>query len=231
MSEQRNRAQLQIHGCTGMYRQANFLNIPNNKVALALNCNNDILGAFQGRPGYTAFLNAPEANPVRNIFGWKRANGDQRIFRVANGKIYKAQWGDANWGAAIKTGLVETQPIANAILGNLLFISDGVITPQTYDDTNFNDIVDAAVPLATVAIVWKGRLYANDSSAKSVLFYSKSGDPTSWTNSPTDPSTGSEVSIDEDNGFDIIGLSVNAEGNLIVHKENGLYLVVPDEVG
>lgn len=231
MAEQRGRIQPQIHGFTGMYRQANFLNIPDNKVALALNCNNDILGALRGRSGYTAFLDSPDNAPIRNMFAWKKANGDHRLFRVSDGKIYKYSWDNGTWGAAIRSDLVDTQPIAWAVLGNLLFISDGVIVPETYDDSDFTPIADEAAPHPTVAVIWKGRLYCNDSQAKSVLFFSKSSDPTSWTNDPFDGSTGNEVSIDEDNGFDIVGLSVNADGNLIVHKENGLYLVTPDELG
>ena len=60
MTEQRGRIRPQIHGFRGMNRKANFLNIPDNYVQLALNCNNDTLGALSGRPGYSAFLNAPE---------------------------------------------------------------------------------------------------------------------------------------------------------------------------
>ncbi len=125
-------------------------------------------------------------------------------------------------------GLAGTY-LGTCVLNNLLIGGNGGDATWKYDQTTFTDI--ATAPRAKYWKTWKSRAYAAGLETNpSYLGYSKTNDPTSWTNDPNDNSTGSGILIDPDNNGSIVGIDLQGD-RLIVHKEQMKYRIIPDEYG
>jgi hypothetical protein len=198
----------------------------------AQNVNGDILGALTRRLGYVKYLDNPDSMPVLTLFNWNKI-GTSRLLRVSGTSIYKYNFSGTTWGPAIKNNLTSGKKMAMATLNNLVFMTNGFDTPMTYDDNIFTNISDGALSgqKPTTAVTWKGRVWAaGDVTAPTVVWFSKSNDPTSWTNNPNDVSTGNNFAIDKDDGNAITKLRV-VNDRLLIYKKNGTYKVIPSDVG
>lgn len=119
--------------------------------------------------------------------------------------------------------------MGSTVLNNLLILGNGGDYTMKYDGVTFTDMTSA--PRCPIWLTYKGRAYCfRPDYAKSRGFFSKTFDPTSWTNDPNDVSTGNYFDIDPDFNGDVVGAEV-IDDRIIVHKETGSYRIVPDEFG
>ena len=119
--------------------------------------------------------------------------------------------------------------MGHTVLYNKMILGNGGDYSMQYDGVTFANVTTA--PRAKYWLTYKGRVYAfGVDYAPSRGFYSATASVTSWTNDPTDTSTGNWFDIDNDYNGDITGAEV-IDDRIIVHKERGSYRLVPDEFG
>ena len=119
--------------------------------------------------------------------------------------------------------------MGHAVLSNLLLLGNGGDYTMKYDGVTFTDMT--AAPRCKYWLTYKGRVYGfGVDYNKSRGFFSKTGDLTSWTNTPADATTGNSFDVDLDSNGDIVGAEV-INDRIIVHKERGSYRLIPDDYG
>lgn len=97
---------------------------------------------------------------------------------------------------------------------NFAVITNGLDTPQVWDNTSLDSITDSDAPKAKYLEVHKNRLFmANTSGNPSRLYWSATNDPQTW-----DPVSTEDVSIQD--GGDIVAIK-SFSNSMIVFKSNG----------
>lgn len=111
------------------------------------------------RGGYSSFVTLTGSSPVRSLYGFTLADGNERLVAATNNKFY-----EISSGSAIDiTG--ATTPTLNdwsaTIFAHRLFLANGTNTVQVYDGVSVTDSTFTGVTLADLINVdsYKERLY------------------------------------------------------------------------
>jgi hypothetical protein len=162
-----------------------FLHLPGELIS-CINVDPNPHGAKQVREGYTTYLGTANGSAVTDLFNFRKNDGTTFWnYRVSGGTIYSSVQGTGVW-TATSGGTVGGQNVGHAVLGDKLFIGDGV-NPIKYtsDGTTFGTM--ALAPTGEFLAEYQKRIYVGGTA--STLFYSTSLDGTNWNTSGTSDSS------------------------------------------
>jgi len=139
-------------------------------------------GAKQVRDGYTTYLGTANGSAVTDMFSFYKNDGTTFWnYRVSGGIVYSSNQGTGDWTTTVN-GTVSNSHVGHAVLGDKLFIGDGV-NPIRYtsDGTTFGTM--ALAPTGQFLAEYQKRIYV--AGTASTIFYSTSLDGTNWNTSVT----------------------------------------------
>ena len=200
-----------------------------NECSVLKNMRLDEGGVLRKRGGW-AKLSSTAVGSANNLIGvfqatWTITGAITRKVIATDGVTIWHGTGGA-WtnitGALVLTPASSTL-VSFVMFNNLLIGYDGVNAAWQWNGAAASASALAGTPpVGNIAIVWQGRLwFAGVSTARTRLYYSDSGDPTTW---------GASSYIDVPSPFDgdeITGLAV-LYGNLIIFKRNSVYILQGD---
>ncbi len=203
--------------------------IADNELTVARNIRLDEGGVVRRRGGWTKY-SATAVGTAGNLIGvyhgsWVIAGVLTRYVIATDGvKVFYGtggSWTDIT--GAVANTVSSTSLISFLSFNNVLIGYGGTSTPWTWDGTAGAIIVMAGTPpIGNIGIVWQDRVFfAGVSTARTRLYYSATGDQTTW---------GASAYVDIPSPFDgdeITGLAV-LYGNLIVFKRRSIYIVQGD---
>lgn len=149
-----------VENFEGINRGVNPLLLKKGELERCLNLYTKTIGSKAKRPGYATFLDAIDANSVRNLIYFELGNGaTKRVLRVSGTKIYAYALSGGTWGSSVKTLTDSSRRLGTAMLSGKQFFTNGVDRPFTYNGTSFVDVSDsigtATITIASPAVVTK----------------------------------------------------------------------------
>jgi hypothetical protein len=236
---------------TSVFKRANPYVMKDNELLDAMNFwTENKVGAIKVRPGYSAFLNAVDTDPVTGFIYVKFPNGQKRLARVSGGKIYAVDPDSAgNWGTADYTDAVNdfVRP-DNTVLSGKVHIVDRISSSvykyiewtnsagtDTLGNASYTSGTDTVIPYrARTVTTFHRRVYTGSTFStpneylsrigwSSIDYANKGSDPSSpWTTSDTDTTYANYRNIDTDYKGGILKLT-NINDKLNIYKEEGIY--------
>lgn len=170
-------------------------------------------GAKQTRPGYTTYLGTANGSAVTDMWNWTKNDGTTFWnYRLSGGTIYSSSQGTGAWTATL-LGTTTATKIGHAVLGNTLFIGDGInpILSST-SGTSFGTM--ALAPTGAYLAEFQKRIYV--AGTVSTLFYSTSLDGANWATSGTSDSSSFDLG-----GGGKLSQIFTANDRLNITKNNG----------
>jgi len=169
-------------------------------------------GAKEVRPGYQTYLGTANGSAVTDLWSFYKNDGTTFWnYRLSGGVIYSSSQGTGVW-TVTANGTVSNSHVGHAILGDKLFIGDGV-NPIRYtsDGTSFGTM--ALAPTGQFLAEYQKRIYV--AGTASTLFYSTSLDGTNWSTSGTADSSSFDLG-----GGGKLGKIFVANDRLCITKNN-----------
>jgi len=151
-----------------------------------LNVDADPHGAKTTRNGYSTYLGTANGSAVTDMWSFYKNDGTTFWnYRLSGGTIYSSNQGTGVWTATV-LGTTTATSIGRAVLGDTLFIGDG-INPilKSTNGTTFGTM--ALAPTGQFLAEYQKRVYV--AGTVSTLFYSTSLDGTNWNTSGTSDSS------------------------------------------
>lgn len=155
-----------------------------------VNVDADPHGAKTTRDGYGTYLGTANGSAVTDLWNWTKNDGTTFWnYRLSGGTIYSSVQGTGAW-TATSGGTTTATKIGRAVLGNTLFIGDG-INPilKSTDGTSFGTM--ALAPTGQFLAEYQKRIYV--AGTASTLFYSTTLDGTNWATSGTADSSSFDI--------------------------------------
>lgn len=216
----------------GIYRQTsvNTFLVPQNSTADSTNVNYDtIIGSAVVRSGTTLIGTQVAANKTPLGLSEFVANGGSTNLLVSvfsGASTSSVYYYDTSWHTSGLTILSNSARNRFAVLGNRLFIANGIDAMKSSADANTWVTTDCMVTeKPSILIVAKNRLLASgDPLYRSRVWFSSIIDPTSspfitWNENT---STGDFIDINPDDGGYVTGLA-NTSTVSLIFKNNGMY--------
>lgn len=203
--------------------------IADNELTVARNIRYDEGGVTRRRGGWTK-LTSSAVGTTGNLIGITHAafliTGvlTRRVIATDGTKVFwlnGASWADI-------TGAVVLSPVSSTLvsfvsMNNLVIGFDGTNAPWTWDGSAGAILaLGGSPPTGNMGIVWQNRVFfAGISTARTRLYYSNAGDPSTW-------GASSYIDIPAPyDGDEIAGLGI-LYGNLVIFKRNSIYLMTGD---
>jgi len=166
-----------------------FLHQPGELIS-CINVDPNPHGAKETRLGYQTYLGTANGSAVTDMFSFYKNDGTTFWnYRLSGGTIYSSNQGTGTWTPTV-LGTTSATKIGTAVLGDKLFIGDG-INPIKYtsDGTTFGTM--ALAPTGQFLAEYQKRIYV--AGTASTLFYSTSLDGTNWSTSGTADSSSFDI--------------------------------------
>ena len=203
--------------------------IADDEITIANNIRLDEGGVIRRRGGWTK-LSATAVGTAGNLIGvhhgsWVIAGAMTRYVIATDGVTV---WSGVGGAWTNRTGAVVNTVATNSLVSFLGFnntvIGYGLTSPPWSWDGSAASIslLGGSPPTGNIGIVWQNRVFfAGVGTARTRLYYSAIGDPTTWA-----ASAYADIPSPYD-GDEITGLAV-LYGNLIVFKRHSIYIVQGD---
>ncbi len=207
------------------------------------------IGSKKVRPGYNAFLNAVDANPVLGLFYVKFPDGVKRLIRISGKNIYAVDPNTAaNWGAAkhsispsnffrpdytVLNGKIHIVTQPSSLESHYIEGTSG----DSYTEPDYVSGTDPVLPYRglTCAMYHRrvytgsgydsGGLYGSYINWSAIDYQNKGTSPSSpWTSQATltDVTFAFNTPVDKDYAGSVIKLT-NINDRLMIYKEEGIY--------
>lgn len=201
------------------------LNISNAPFTGLLNIRTDEYSQITKRYGTVKYNTIPMTGSLktRNAFTFNQNNGNSYIITVSSSSVFASLSGTF-------TTIISTRSLSGrdrfAVGQNKLFGCNGINAGWSWDGTNTTiyDVTNSTgFPTGKYVLYWQQRLWiSGDSNYPSRLYYSEGGQPTNFQNF---------IDIATDDGDQITGMMIGADGSMIVTKNYATYTIYQYETG
>lgn len=184
MASGRKNTVVSITNFGGLNLYVNPLEQPAGAIYRAVNVDSFPLYAKKKRQGYTTFLGATDGSAVKDLWSWNN-NGTLNLYKNSGTQIMYSAGGTGAWTSVTNGQVNGTAHVGHIAQGSVMLIGDGLgSTRFTNDGVGFTNATLA--PVSSQFEQYQTRAYALGAVN---LFYSNSGDLSSWGITPPDDSS------------------------------------------
>lgn len=190
-------------------------------------------GAKKVRPGYATYLNAVDAQPVRNLIyvAPTPLTAKGFLYRISNKFVYPYAFTGSNWLSSILTQTVDqwtgntSLAGANGMALHLDNSTDAYSTIRQDGINTLNTYANGSANRAHFLTAWRSRVFSDTNSIRftqsAIGFDINYTDP--WLQSTTDPAAAGAVLVDDaGNGGAIIGMTTTID-RVMIYRRNSVY--------
>lgn len=151
----------------------------------SLNVEQDSIGAYRKRSGYTTYLGTPDNSQVNSLFSWTKNDGTTlHTYRYSGSVLHYSTQGTGAWTPCGAGTFTTNSKIGYAVLDDTMIVGDGTaVTRHTSSGTSFT--TTSGAPLSSQFVDYQGRIYSGRGTANAGtdtnLFYSTTGTASDWT--------------------------------------------------